>query len=830
MLGIPTIPVVTKTITAATSSVTLYYGSPGGTPRHLVVRMNPISDSTGDGQTVKMRFNGDSGNNYNLQYFKGVSSTASSQKFTSRADHPIYDITDTAHNGGEVLIPDAFSTRTDKSFLGVFGKVEEGVFGAGGRWENTAAITSVTLLLTTGQFAATSTFELAVVDEAYVIDETINTGAAQFDHSSISAADGDLVIIGNLRSDVTSNLEEVSIRFNNDTGGNYLRQRINASNGTNLGAYADTSPVIAHGAGANADADSFSGLLVQIPNFSDGSNDRNALTLGGGHFSDSDQILGLYHTRWNNTTAINRVAVYGKNASSGFLANSMLSIYAVPKNQITRTELGSDTSSVTFSSIPATYDHLEVTVYARTDRSAVNDVVNMTFHTDTTTSNYDHQELQGAATTVSANTNSTTYRIGVYPAASEGSNEFGIGTTTIYNYTKTDRDKLRLTVMGSSERVLMYSRRWEDTSAINQIVLTPNVGDNFLAGSVFTLRGISATPSTSNVDDVNGIAIANVQAINGIAIGDVQEINDVENAVEGGGGSVYAGITWSTDDNFPAATRQTISSGTMGAKLNTDTDSGTDGTQFRSYEHDGSSWASGVATGGITHTSGAGGGTQGAAIMFAGYDSGDEDDSTEEYNGSSWATVNNMVQGHAYCAGGGIVQTAQLVSGGSSYNPTTRNLTMTQTYDGTNWSNESVASHGAGAGTQGESAGGGLDAFLVASGSREDPPNSNQNLISQIFNQTAGTWTTKASVSSHTWYNASGTDGTRVFKIAGMGGASVESWVDNTWTTESELPASRAMGGLGTGGLGASGAVAHVAGRNNSDDSNVNTYYKSVAT
>jgi hypothetical protein len=155
---------------------------------------------------------------------------------------------------------------------------------------------------------------------------------------------------------------------------------------------------------------------------------------------------------------------------------------------------------------------------------------------------------------------------------------------------------------------------------------------------------------------------------------------------------------------------------------------------------------------------------------------------------------------------------------------------LTQTYDGTNWSNESVSSHGAGAGTQGESAGGGLDAFLVASGSREDPPNSNQNLISQIFNQTAGTWTTKATVIVHTNYNASATDGTRVYRIAGMSGANVESWVDNTWTNESVLPASRAMGGLGTGGTGAAGGATHVAGRNNSDDSNVNTYYTAAAS
>ena len=511
MFGIPTVPVVSETITSATDTVTLTYASPGGTPRHLVVRINAISDATGDGQTVKMQFNGDTGNNYNLQYMKGVSSTGSAQKFTSRGDHPLYDITDTAHNGGEALIPDAFSTRTDKAFLGLFGKAEEGVFGAGGRWENTAAITSVTLLLTTGQFAATSTFELAVVDEAYVIDETILGSEAAFDHGSISAADGDLVLIGNLRSTYNdggsgaANIEEVSLRFNGDTGGNYIRQRLRANNGTNINAYASTSPVVAHCAAVDADADSFSGLIVQIPNFARSpdtstGNDRSSLIFGGGHFSDSDQIIGFYNQRWNDTTAINQVEVYGQNTAH-FVANSMLSIYAVPKGLITRTPIDTDTSTITFSSIPDTYDHLEVTVYARATRgSAMTDVVNMTFNTDTTAANYDHQELQAAATTISANTDAANYRIGVYPASSEGANEFSVGTTTIYNYKSTDRNKLRLTVMGSTERVLLYSRRWESDAAINQIVLTASNG-SFSDGSVFELRGITGTPPVTFIPE-----------------------------------------------------------------------------------------------------------------------------------------------------------------------------------------------------------------------------------------------------------------------------------------------------------------------------------------
>ena len=71
----------------------------------------------------------------------------------------------------------------------------------------------------------------------------------------------------------------------------------------------------------------------------------------------------------------------------------------------------------------------------------------------------------------------------------------------------------------------MYSRRWEDTSAINQIVLTPNAGTNFLAGSVFSLRGITA--STSDIAELNTIATADIQAFNGITVANAQELNGV---------------------------------------------------------------------------------------------------------------------------------------------------------------------------------------------------------------------------------------------------------------------------------------------------------------
>jgi hypothetical protein len=177
-----------------------------------------------------------------------------------------------------------------------------------------------------------------------------------------------------------------------------------------------------------------------------------------------------------------------------------------------------------------------------------------------------------------------------------------------------------------------------------------------------------------------------------------------------------------------------------------------------------------------------------------------------------------------------MLQTAQLITGGSKYSPTVRDLSMTQTYNGTNWANESVASDGRGSATSGESAGGGLDAFLSAGGALDAGDSS----AVQIFNQTAGSWTSKAATPTTRRYNGSSTDGTRVYKIGGVqaGGswtptADVESWVDNTWTTENSIPAGRTGPGCGSGGLeSAAGSASAIGGNPGVTD----TYYIAAAT
>ena len=831
MFNIPTLPVVSKTLTASTPNVTLYYSSPGGTPRHLVVRTNVRA--TSGTPNLFMRLNGDSGSNYNIQALQGYSSSTFAWRGTGIAYFSFPDaIVSTANefSSMETLFPDALSTRSHKSALSFNGRTEDNVRVAAGRWASTAAITSITFYTSAEAFAAGSTFELCVVDESFNIDqdgngELILGSDGTFTVSSISAADGDLVVIGNLR-DASSNYAQVSTyQLNGDsTATNYNVQKLEGAI-SSVQSSSENNNRFASISGNTAATSVYSPTVTQVTNFSDGSNDRVTTTLYGYHTGTSDTYnasVGARTSRWNNTAAITSYVL-----PLTYESGSMLSTYAVPKNLITRTELASAAGSVTFSSIPQTYDHLELTLYIRGDSAGQPEAgLANSFNGDTTASNYKRQHLIAYGTTVGAGTGDNLTPVD-FPAATATANVFGSVTYTIQNYTKTDRHKHYMVTAGDAgeNELRLTSNRWANTAAISSIVFTPSAG-NFIAGSVFTLRGISATPSTTNIDDVNGIAIANVQAINGIAIGDVQELNDVENAVAGGGGTSYQGITWSTDDVLPAALGNGIKMGAVGAH------GILDGVTKATYEHNGSSWSTTGSSSAIHEVAG-GGGTQSAGVVFGGWGGASNDDDTvitEEYNGSTWSTGNNMVTGSAFASGGGTLQTAQLCTGGSQYNPTVRDISVTQTYDGTNWSNESVASSGQGSGGAGESGGGGLDAFLLAGGATE----SGITAACQIFDQSAGTWTSKATMSLEVRYLTASTDGTRVYKIGGYDPpgftqtAVVESWVENAWSSENATPAARRAGGKGTGGAEATGGASSMGGADASGATT--TYYIAAAS
>jgi len=182
MFNIPTYLIEQQVLAADTDTVTLTYTAPSvaWTPRHLLIRINARTGRGNTRDTINVRFNGDTGANYNTQRLSAVASSAAAGRLSAQTS--LVDIIEAAADsasanvfgGGELLVPDAFSTRSHKSVVAFSGGAEAGVRANAGRWADTSAITSVTLRSdNSADLLTLSTFDLCVVDESFNHTEEI---------------------------------------------------------------------------------------------------------------------------------------------------------------------------------------------------------------------------------------------------------------------------------------------------------------------------------------------------------------------------------------------------------------------------------------------------------------------------------------------------------------------------------------------------------------------------------------------------------------------------------------------------------------------------------
>jgi len=144
---------------------------------------------------------------------------------------------------------------------------------------------------------------------------------------------------------------------------------------------------------------------------------------------------------------------------------------------------------------------------------------------------------------------------------------------------------------------------------------------------------------------------------------------------------------WSTQTNYPVATYNPRSGGGTGtAAITGGGETGSSTEQDDCYSWDGLTWA--VANPLLTdRNSQAGAGTSAAALTMGGdtNGSGTQMNSTEEYDGSSWATVNALNQGTVRASYGCGTQTAALNLGGWGNYPGPFGRSDCAEYDGTSW-------------------------------------------------------------------------------------------------------------------------------------------------
>jgi hypothetical protein len=150
-------------------------------------------------------------------------------------------------------------------------------------------------------------------------------------------------------------------------------------------------------------------------------------------------------------------------------------------------------ASISFSSIPSTYKHLQIRGIART--SAGGESIRLRFNSDTA-SNYANHELYGTGSGSGAaygEANVTSAFADYFAPSTAGSNTFGVGIIDILDYSNTNKFKTVRTLSGydnnGSGAIVLNSNLWRSTSAIDTVLLYFG-GGNLTQYSSFALYGI----------------------------------------------------------------------------------------------------------------------------------------------------------------------------------------------------------------------------------------------------------------------------------------------------------------------------------------------------
>ena len=169
-------------------------------------------------------------------------------------------------------------------------------------------------------------------------------------------------------------------------------------------------------------------------------------------------------------------------------------------NVIGHTELGASATSVSFTSIPASYDHLVLLSSARSDVSSYTSFMNFQVNGDTG-SNYSRTALNANTSTINsvAGTGGTVWTYNYIAAASALADTFGTCETWFMNYSNTTnytQIMTRSVLANNSSSASQWGVRfegglWINTAAVNRVDALQSGGDDFVQYSSFTLYGIN---------------------------------------------------------------------------------------------------------------------------------------------------------------------------------------------------------------------------------------------------------------------------------------------------------------------------------------------------
>ena len=159
-------------------------------------------------------------------------------------------------------------------------------------------------------------------------------------------------------------------------------------------------------------------------------------------------------------------------------------------------------STVTFSSIPATYKHLQIRGIIRCDNTT-NANLQWQLNSDNSNTNYNIHILRGTGTTVvseavtSGSANSFIVSNEAVAKSNDTASVFGVVVIDLLDYSNTNKYKTTRALGGRDTNgggaITITSSLWQNTAAVSSISLSVVNSLNFVQYSQFALYGIKGS-------------------------------------------------------------------------------------------------------------------------------------------------------------------------------------------------------------------------------------------------------------------------------------------------------------------------------------------------
>jgi hypothetical protein len=161
--------------------------------------------------------------------------------------------------------------------------------------------------------------ELITSNTATVVFSSLGDYASIYKHLQLRAT---------VRTNRADTLDDLSLRFNNDSTALAYSLRLMQGNGSNVslgGAEGQTRILVSYVPAANNTADTFGAIIADFIDPFSTTKNKNMRSLGG-QFDASHRIIGEFSGAWYNTTAISSINLY---SNGNFVAGSRFSLYGI---------------------------------------------------------------------------------------------------------------------------------------------------------------------------------------------------------------------------------------------------------------------------------------------------------------------------------------------------------------------------------------------------------------------------------------------------------------------------------------------------------------------